>query len=68
MSRDLGRPDHKPLIALVDRANRALQADMVRWAHELGYPAARYAHNAVFGHMPRHRTALAPSTWPSGPG
>ena len=30
MSRaELPRPDRKPMIALVDRANRALQADMV---------------------------------------
>ena len=48
MSRDSDRPDRKPLIALVDRANRALQADMVRQAHAWGYGATRPAHNAVF--------------------
>ena len=52
MSRDQKRPGRKPLIALVDRANRALQSDMVRWAHEQGFEAARFAHNAVFGHLP----------------
>jgi DNA-binding MarR family transcriptional regulator len=52
MSRDSSRPDRKPLIALVDRANRALQADMVGWAQHQGFSAARYAHNAVFGHLP----------------
>ena len=43
------KPDHKPLIGLVDRANRALQADMVREAQGRGYDWAKYAHNAVFG-------------------
>jgi DNA-binding MarR family transcriptional regulator len=57
MSRDRTRPTRKPLIALVDRANRALQADMVRWAHLQGFEAARFAHNAVFGHMPSHQGA-----------
>ena len=48
MSRDRVRPDRKPLIALVDRANRAMQADMVRQARARGYDATRPAHNAVF--------------------
>ncbi len=43
------RPDHKPLIALVDRANRALQADMVENAHRRGHPELKPAHNSVFG-------------------
>src|SRR5262245_24243057 len=51
MSRDRSRPDRKPLIALVDRANRALQTDMVSWAHDAGIEAARYAHNSVLGHL-----------------
>lgn len=42
------RPDRVPLIALVDRANRALQSDMVREAHRQGHPEVKYAHNAVF--------------------
>ncbi len=41
-------PPHKPLIALVDRANRALQAEMVRACHEAGFPEVKQAHNAVF--------------------
>jgi len=49
MSRpDVPRPDRTPLIALVDRANRALQSDMVREAHRQGHPEVKYAHNAVF--------------------
>jgi DNA-binding MarR family transcriptional regulator len=50
MSRaNLPRPDRKPLIALVDRANRALQADMVQTGHRRGHPELKPAHNAVFG-------------------
>ncbi len=50
MSRaNLPRPDRKPLIALVDRANRALQADMVRTLHRHGHPEVKPAHKAVFG-------------------
>lgn len=49
MSRpDLPFPDRTPVIALVDRANRALQRDMVREAHRQGHPEVKYAHNAVF--------------------
>lgn len=50
MSRvDLPRLDRKPFIALVDRANRALQTDMVRTGHRRGHPELKPAHNAVFG-------------------
>lgn len=50
MSRvDLPRLGQKPLIALVDRANRALQADMVQIAHRRGHPEVKPAHNSVFG-------------------
>jgi len=42
-------PERAPLILLVNRADRALQADMVRFAHERGYPQVKNAHNAVFG-------------------
>ena len=49
MSRpDAPHPDRTPLIALVNRANRALQSDMVREAHRQGHPEVKYAHNAVF--------------------
>jgi DNA-binding MarR family transcriptional regulator len=49
MSRvNLPRPDRTPLIALVDRANRALQADMVRTAHLRGHRELKPAHNSVF--------------------
>jgi DNA-binding MarR family transcriptional regulator len=44
----LPRPDRKPLIALIDRANRAMQADMVRNAHLRGFTEVKPAHNAVF--------------------
>ena len=46
------RPAHRPLIALVDRANRALQADMVREAHARGHREIKLAHNLVFGWLP----------------
>ena len=41
--------DRTPLIALVFRANRELQQDMVRAARELGFEGAKNSHNAVFG-------------------
>ena len=47
-SAELTRLDRKPFIALVDRANRALQADMVRTGHRDGHPELKPAHNAVF--------------------
>src|SRR5919198_1107213 len=42
------RPGHRPLIALVDRANRALQADMARTEPRRGHREIKPAHNAVF--------------------
>ena len=48
MSRVLRKPERKPLIALVDRANRALQADMLQEAHRRGHTQLKQAHNAVF--------------------
>ena len=49
MSRgELPRLDRKPLIALIDRANRALQADMVQTAHRRGHREVKPAHNSVF--------------------
>ncbi|MFD3400730.1 MarR family winged helix-turn-helix transcriptional regulator [Kribbella sp. NPDC058693] len=52
MSRaEVPRPDEKPLIALVERANRALQSDMVRRAHLDGHTEVKMAHNSVFGFL-----------------
>ena len=48
MSSPLPRPERKPLIALVDRANRALQRHMVEAAHRRGHPEVKPSHNAVF--------------------
>jgi DNA-binding MarR family transcriptional regulator len=48
MSSPLPRPDRRPFIALVDRANRALQIHMVEGAHRRGYPEIKQSHNAVF--------------------
>ncbi|TDO49280.1 DNA-binding MarR family transcriptional regulator [Kribbella sp. VKM Ac-2527] len=49
MSRvNLRRLDQKPFIALADRANRALQADLVRTQHRRGHPEIKPAHNSVF--------------------
>jgi DNA-binding MarR family transcriptional regulator len=48
MSRALPRIGRKPLIALVDRANRALQADMLREAQRRGHTQVKQAHNVVF--------------------
>lgn len=47
----MSRP-HVPLIALVHRANRELQADMVRHARAAGYEHAKPAHNWVLGTLP----------------
>lgn len=55
MSRPMPRPPHKPLIALVDRLNRALQVDMVRSGHEAGYAELKQAHNSVFGTLSSSR-------------
>lgn len=41
-------PPFLPLIALVYRANKALQHDMTRQAHEAGHPEIKLSHNAVF--------------------
>ncbi|MFI5696037.1 MarR family winged helix-turn-helix transcriptional regulator [Kribbella sp. NPDC051586] len=51
MSRGQPEPrlDRKPLIALVERASRAMQADMVRRAHADGHAEVKMAHNSVFG-------------------
>src|SRR4051795_10596018 len=43
-----GKPDRKPLIALVHDADRAFQAHMVRTAHERGRPDIKPAHNFLF--------------------
>ena len=51
MSSPIPFPDRPPLIRLVDRANRAMQANMVRQAHERGFSQVKQAHNAVFGNL-----------------
>ena len=43
-----GKPDRKPLIALVHNADKAFQAHMVRSAHERGRPDLKPAHNFLF--------------------
>lgn len=48
MSRVLPRPDRRPLISLVEKAHRALQADMVASAQGAGHTEFKLAHNAVF--------------------
>jgi DNA-binding MarR family transcriptional regulator len=52
MSRELVRPDFVPMIALVEKAARALRADMVRTAHSRGFTDLQPAHNAVFATLP----------------
>lgn len=60
MSRaDLPRLGQKPLIALVDRANRALQSDMVQTGHRRGHPELKPAHNSVFGTLQREGSRAA---------
>lgn len=48
MSRLEGKPDHKPLIAVVEYARRALQDDMVHEGRARGFPQLRLAHDALF--------------------
>lgn len=48
MSRLEGKPDHVPLIAVVEYARRSLQDDMVAEGRARGFPQLRLAHNAVF--------------------
>ncbi len=52
MSRASSPADSTPLLVLIDRAHRALQQDMVRFAQESGNPDARPSHNVVFGRLP----------------
>jgi DNA-binding MarR family transcriptional regulator len=50
------------LIALVHRANKALQTDMVVSAHRAGHRAIKQAHNAVFATLhatPQRTTDMA---------
>ena len=51
MSSPIPFPERQPLIRLIDRANRAMQVNMVRQAHDRGYPQVKQAHNAVFGNL-----------------
>lgn len=52
MSREFEPLSVKPFIALITDALRQLESDMVRQAHESGFPELRMAHNAVFGTLP----------------
>lgn len=52
MSRPPEAPARKPLIALVDRAHRALQTHMVREANARGDYPIKHSHNAVFARLP----------------
>lgn len=45
------RPERTPFIALVHRANQALQGDMVREARSRGHDFVKHSHNAVFGSL-----------------
>jgi DNA-binding MarR family transcriptional regulator len=58
-SGELPRLQQKPFIALVDRANRALQADVVRSVHRNGHPEIKPAHNMVFGTLSRDGSRAA---------
>src|SRR5688500_14463247 len=49
MSSPMPGPAHQPLIALVDRLNRALQAEMVVSGRAAGFPELKHAHNGGFG-------------------
>jgi DNA-binding MarR family transcriptional regulator len=67
MSRgELPRPDRKPLIGLVDRANRALQADMVHTAHRRGHPELKPAHNSVFATLAEEGSHAADMAFRAG--
>lgn len=48
----MSRPGRAPLILLVERARRALQADMVTSAWARGWTGLTYTHNAVFSTLP----------------
>lgn len=52
MSRPLKLLDRDPLIGMVERATRALKADMVETCQAAGFSEMRSAHNAVFASLP----------------
>ncbi len=52
MSRELVHPDFVPMIALAEKAARALRTDMLTHAHERGFTQIQPAHNAVFATLP----------------
>jgi DNA-binding MarR family transcriptional regulator len=52
MSRELVPPDRTPLIALVDKAAKAMRADMTASAHRSGFTEVAPAHNVVFATLP----------------
>ncbi|WP_377643492.1 MarR family winged helix-turn-helix transcriptional regulator [Oryzobacter terrae] len=53
MSSPSREPAPVPLIALAFRAFRAMEADMVRSAHDGGHPEVKRTHNAVFATLRR---------------
>jgi len=52
MSRDPVRPDFMPMIALAEKAARALKLDMLRHAYAMGHTEIQPAHNAVYATLP----------------
>ena len=52
MSRALVRPNFLPMIALAEKAARALRMDMLRHAHATGWTDIQLAHNAVYATLP----------------
>ncbi len=48
MSRLEDKPDHKPLIAVIDHALRSLREDMVAVGRARGFSQLRLAHDALF--------------------
>ena len=51
MSREMP-PDFVPLIALAEKAARALKSDMLRSAHQRGFTELQPSHNSVFATLP----------------
>lgn len=52
MSREAPPAKDVPLIALVEKAARALRSDLLAQAHRAGYLEVQPAHNAVFATLP----------------
>lgn len=52
MSSDVSRPVLEPIIALTEKAARALRNDMLDSSHRRGYTEIAPSHNAVFAVLP----------------